>query len=162
MTDRIRVGDTIYSWYSQGFKVNGAPYSGVLSIDSEESKTPKLVYGAKRDGTALGMTTGRYEPKPCTIKMLSDSAQILLNTLGVQGLGSYGDATNIVISVEVFEISIGPITPILWLISGCRLINVKDSSAEGADELATELTFQPMSYMRNGVRFASIARAALL
>lgn len=159
MSDLVRIGSTIYSWNSQSFRFDGVPYQDLLSVDLDEKRNRKLVYGARRAGTPLGMTTGKYDPGQLVIGMLADSAQLLLNQLAIKGLGSYGDATDVVFSATVFEPAPGAVSPLMLLASGMSVVGVKDSRAEGIDELITEITFQPLAVMRNGLRISSLIRS---
>lgn len=167
MSDLVRIGSTLHSWNSQSFKIDGLPYNGVLSVDYEDKRTRKRVYGAKRDGVALGFTSGKSEPGPFVMKMLADSAQVMLNQLAIKGLGSYGDAEDILISIQVFEpppslpgLALAP--SLLIIASGCRVAGVKDSSAEGIDEKVSEVSFDTLRVLRNGLQISSLTRAVPL
>jgi len=157
MSDLIRVGSTLYGFNSESFKFDGVPYQGIQGVSSSEKRTRKLVRAAKRSGTPMGRTSGVYEPGMITIKMLKDSAQVLLTQLALKGLGSFGD-TEFTFTAQVWEPAIGPITPILFLATGCTLDELKDDAQEGPDETTTELSIQPLMILRNGVRLASLIR----
>lgn len=158
MTDIIRVNNTILSWNSCSFKVDGIPYNGITAFDYEQKRERKLVHGAKRDGRPLGKTSGKYSVPSCSMTMLRDSFDKLTTYLTVKGLGSYGDAEFILI-VQYIEPLQPPITV---LCTGCTIDGDKDAQQEGIDELLTEVTIGCLEIVKNGKRLASVVRAVPL
>jgi hypothetical protein len=155
MTDIIRVNNTIVSWNSFSFKIDGIPYTGITAFDYDQKRTRKVVYGAKRDGTPLGKTSGKYEVQPITLTMLRDSFDKLTTYLTTKGLGSYGDAEFTFIAQYIEPLQ----PPITVIGAGCTIDGDKDSNAEGTDELVTEVTIGCLRLLKNGKSLASITRA---
>lgn len=157
MTDLIRINSTLVSASSCSFKFAGIPFVGILSLDYEEKREPKIVHGARRDGLPLGWTTGKYDPGPVTFRMLNDSFDKLTTLLTPLGLGSYGDAEFPFIA-QYIEPGIGQL-PITVVMAPCRVTGVKDGFAAGNDELTTEVTMHTLSITRNGKRLWSVVRS---
>lgn len=155
MTDIIRVNDTIYSWNSCSFKLEGVPYVGVLGFDYEQTRERKVVYAARRDGTPLGKTSGKYAVPSMTIKVLKDTWDLMSTQLTALGLGSYGDADFVWIA-QMVELGSLPVTVVC---SGCSITGVKAAHEEGVDELVVELTVTCLSIVENGKALFSLARS---
>src|SRR5260221_326541 len=117
MTDIIRVNNTIYSWNSSSFKIDGIPYIGIMSFDYEQKRERSVVYAAKKDGRPLGKTTGKYSVPSCSLKVLKDTWDQLSTQLTLKGLGSFGDAEFVIIAQFV---EIGSI-PITIVCTGCTI-----------------------------------------
>lgn len=156
MPDVIRVNSIVYSWTSTLFKFDGQPWQGVLSMDYEQKRERKVVYGARQDGQPLGVTSGKYEVPSFSMKMLKDSADNLTDYLSVKGLGSYGDA-DFTILVQVVEPVLGAF-PITVLASPCWITGKKDAHEEGIDELVTEFEVKTLALVENGKRLWSVVR----
>ena len=156
MTDIVRINSTILSWESCSFRFNGIPFNGILEFSYELKRERKVVYGAKRDGTPLGKTAGKYSVPSCSLKMLRDSADMLTSLLTPFGLGSYGDAEFVIIAQYMEPIAALPITVIC---SGCTIDGEKDSNAEGIDELTTEFEIGCLKITKNGKSLSSIVRS---
>lgn len=158
MTDKIRVNSTIYSWNSCSFKIDGVPYEGILSLDYAEKRERKIVHAARRQGTPLGKTAGKYSVEPITMTMLRDSwHQKLKPQLATKGLGSYGDA-----EFTMFMQAIEPVpgaVPMTTVINSCTIDGVKDTQAEGVEELLTELTIGALFLTVNGMPLWSVVRS---
>ena len=146
MTDILRINPEIFSWTSTSHKVNGIPFNGITGVDFEEKRTRKLVYGARRDGKPLGLTSGRYEPGAVTITMLRDSWDKLETILTALGLGSYGDVPFVYILQYVEPLQL----PITLTFDRMFIVGVKESMKEGVDELLADVTCQPLSVAKNG------------
>lgn len=157
MTDLVRISPITHSWTSCRWAFNLIPFNGIQSVDYEEKRTRKIVYGSNRSGTPIGMTSGKYEPGMLNIKMLRDSFDKLCTVLFPLGLGSYGDAEFIFFG-QYIEPVIGSL-PITVVATSCYIVGVKDSQAEGVDELVTEVSIQPLAYTRNGQRLWSLVRS---
>jgi hypothetical protein len=157
MTDLLRVNSTILSWTSCMFRFDGIPYNGILEFNYEEKRERKVVHAARRDGRPLGKTAGKYSVPSMSLKMLRDSADKLTDYLTIKGLGSYGDA-EFMISVQYVEPVPGAI-PITVLCETCTIDGVKDSNAEGTDELATEFEIGCLQLTKNGKRLWSVVRS---
>lgn len=160
MTDIIRVNNTILSWNSFSLKVDGIPWNGILGFDYEQKRERKVVYGARRDGRALGKTSGKYSVPTCTLTMLRDSWDKLSTYLTAKGLGSYGDA-EFVFASQYIEPVPGSL-PITVIGTGCTIDGEKDTNQEGIDELVTELTIGCLSIIKNGKTLASLVRGVPL
>lgn len=158
MTDIVRLNDTIVSWNSVSFKIDGIPYVGILSFDYEQTREREAVYGAKRDGRPLGFTSGKYSVPSMTLKMLRDSWDDLSTQLTALGLGSIGDATFTMI-VQYIEIGQPPITVVCV---GCRIKGIKPTLEEGTGAATTELDIQCIEIVENGKPLASVVRAVPL
>jgi len=161
MTDIIetRLNDTIFSATSCSWDIALAPYVGVTALDYEEKRERKLVHASRRDGTPLGMTSGKYSIGSLKITMLRSSFQRLIEDLSVLGLGSYGDARFPIIA-KYFE-PLALIPPIVIAVDGARVTGAKDSYAEGIDELVTEVDMMAMSLTRNGLRLWSVVNGTV-
>jgi hypothetical protein len=88
--------------------------------------------------------------------MLRDSFNKLALYLTVKGLGSYGDA-EFTFTAQYIEPVVGQL-PITVVIDGCNIEEVKESFAEGSDELVTEVTCNALTLTRNGMRLWSVVR----
>jgi len=155
---QTRLNDTIYSATSCSWLIAAAPYIGILSLDYSEKRERKLVHASRRDGTPLGITSGKYSVDSLSMTMLRTSFQQLITTLSVLGLGSYGDATfPIIATYSDVQAQLKGATPIVIAIEGARITGVKESRAEGIDELTTEVEMMAMGLTRNGQRLWSVA-----
>lgn len=155
MTDLLRVNNTILSFNSFALKIDGVPYNGVLGFDYDQKRERKVVHAAKRDGTPLGKTSGKYHVEPITLTMLRDSADKLTTQLTTKGLGSYGDAEFVLIAQYI-----EPLQPPITVIGvGCTIDGEKDTNQEGVDELLTEFTIGCLRLVKNGKSLASLVRA---
>ena len=155
MTDILRVNNTIISWNSFSFKIDGIPWNGILAFDYEQKRERKVVYAAKRDGTPLGKTSGKYSVPSCSLTMLRDSFDKLTTILTLKGLGSYGDAEFSFVAQYVEPLQ----APITVIGTGCTIDGDKDSNAEGTDELTTEVEIGCLRLLKNGKSLASLVRA---
>jgi hypothetical protein len=159
MTDLLetRLNDTIFSATSSEFNILGAPFVGILSLDYEQKRERKLVYGARKDGTPLGMTGGKYGIGSFGMSMLRSSYQRLIELLSLKGFGSYGDASFPISAVYAEPLALlKGVPPIVIAIEGCRIISEKDTNKEGIDEAVTEVGLAAMSLTRNGMRLWSV------
>lgn len=158
MTDIVRVNNTILSWNSFSFKIDGIPYNGITGFDYEQKRERKVVYGAKRDGRPLGKTSGKYSVPTCVLTMLRDSADKLTTYLTAKGLGSYGDAEFTFVA-QYIEPGQPPITVIG---TACTIDGEKDGNQEGVEELHTEFEIGCLEIIKNGKRLASVIRSVPL
>lgn len=157
MTDRIRVNNTIYSWTSSVFRMNGVGYVGISSFEFSDKRERKIVHGAKRDGTPIGKTAGKYIPGLITMKVLKDTwHQKMKVQLAALGQGSYGDA-EFVMSAQFVEEAVGSI-PISMFATGCTVEEAKEGHDEGTDELVVDVTIQPLYLVSGGLPLYSLIR----
>ena len=159
MTDIVqtRLNSAIYSATSCSWNIGGAPYVGITALNYEEKRERKLVHAARKDGTPLGMTGGKYSVGAVSITMLRASFDLLTTQLTALGLGSYGDAVfPIVATYSEVAAQLQGVLPIVVLIDGCRITGVKEGFTEGIDELTTEVEIMAMSLTRNGKRLWSV------
>lgn len=158
MTDLLRVNSTIYGWNSHSMRFDAIPYNGILSVDHEQTRERKVVYGMRRNGTPLGKTSGKYSSKGFTIKMLADSYDKWTDFLTIKGLGSYGDAefTSTLSLVEPGQ------KPIIKLWTGCTIDGEKESNAEGIDEACVDVEIGALTFSRNGKQLYSVIRSLSL
>ena len=159
MTDIIetRINGTPFSATSCDFKIALAPFVGILAFNYSEKRERKLVHGARRNGTPLGMTSGKYSVDACSFTMLRSSFQRLIEILTPLGLGSYGDASfPCVCTYAEPQAALAGVPPVVVGIEGCRITGVKDSNAEGIDEATTEVECMAMAMTRNGLRLWSV------
>lgn len=159
MTDIIetRLNDVPYSATSCSWTIAGAPFIGITALSYSEKRERKLVFASRRDGTPLGITSGKYSVDALSITMLRSSFQRLVEVLTLVGLGSYGDARFPIVATYSEPLaSLVGVIPITALISGCRVTGVKDSYSEGTDEAVTEVEMMAMSLTRNGTRLWSV------
>jgi hypothetical protein len=155
VTDIIRVNNTILSWNSFSFKIDGIPWVGITSFDYEQKRERKVVHAAKRDGTPLGKTSGKYTVPSCKLTMLRDSYDKLTTILTAKGLGSYGDAEFTFIAQYIEPLQ----PPITVIGTGCTIDGEKEAQAEGVDELVTEVEIGCLALSKNGKSLASLIRA---
>lgn len=159
MTDIIetRLNGTPYSATSCSWNIALAPFVGITALNYSEKRERKLVHASRKDGTPLGMTSGKYSVDACSFTMLRSSYQRLIEILTPLGLGSYGDAEfPIVATYSEPKALLAGVLPITIAIQGCRITGVKDSYQEGIDELVTEVDLMAMAITRNGLRLWSV------
>ena len=156
--DAFNFNGTIYAWESVIVRVDAMALSGALSLDYEEARKRTKVYGSKRDGRALGRTSGSVEIPDASFKVLRATANSILGYLTAKGLGSYGDAEFTLIAQYV-EPGQPPITVIA---TACTIDGEKDTNQEGIDELVTEFTIGTLEIIKNGKRLASVLRSVPL
>ncbi len=128
--------------------------NGIQSLDFEQTRERKGVYGMRRDGTPLGKTAGKYGVKSFNMKFLVASYDTLTDYLTPIGLGSYGDA-EFSVHVQYIENEVDVIT---YDFGGCTIDGEKESPAEGNDELTVDVTIGCLSIIKNGKTLFSVAR----
>lgn len=159
MSDLIetRLNDNIYSATSCAWHINNAPFEGITAVNYEQKRERKLVHASRRDGTPLGMTSGKYSVGSFSMTMLRSSYQRLIELLTPLGLGSYGDARFTFRGSYTEPLaSLKGVPPIVIFVDGCRITGEKDGTQEGIDELVTEIDMAAMSITRNGLRLWSV------
>jgi len=135
--------------------------TGTLSLDYEQKRDRKIVYGMKRNGTPLGKTAGKYSPSPVTVRfLLDDYTNLLLPALTTLGLGSYGDASFPM--MLTYEEPLNPLSTVNIAWAGCTIDGEKDAIAEGTDEAAVDVTIGPLAMTRNGQLLWSVTRSVSL
>lgn len=155
MTDVIRLNNTVFSHQSCAWRFDAIPYDGILSFDFEDKRERKIVYGAKRSGRPIGWTAGKYTVPPLKLVMLRDSADRLMTQMTAKGLGSFGDA-EFNITLQYIEL---PAPPVTISFEPCCITGIKESTAEGIEELTTELEIACLSITRNAKRLWSVVRS---
>lgn len=161
MTDTVRINNTIISNTSCLFRAAGVPYEGILALDFEQTRERKKVWGSRRNGKALGRTSGKYEAKDATLTMLADSYDVLTDALTLLGGGSYGDAEFPFIAqyLEPSPGIAGSILPITIALQDCAIVGEKEGYAEGIDEKVVEVTLSVMAITKNGKILYSALRS---
>ncbi len=159
MTDILetRLNDVPFSATSCSWNIALAPFVGITALNYSEKRERKLVHASRRDGTPLGMTSGKYSVDSLSMTMLRSSFQRLVEVLTLVGLGSYGDARFPIIATysEPLALAAG-VLPVTIDIAGCRITGVKDGYQEGIDELVTEVEMMAMALTRNQLRLWSV------
>lgn len=162
MTDIVetRLNGTPFSATSCSWSIALAPFIGITALNYEQKRERKLVHASRRDGTPLGMTSGKYSVGSLGITMLRSSYQRLIEILTPLGLGSYGDASfPILATYSEPQAILAGVLPVTIDIEGCRIVGEKDSYQEGVDELVTEVELMAMSIKRNGLRLWSVVNS---
>lgn len=154
MTDLVRIGNNVHSHNSCSWKFDLVPYDGINAFDFDEKRERKIVYAAKKSGTPLGWTAGKYSVPPVRLVMVRESATRLLQQMTLKGLGSYGDAEfNITLSIaEPLKL------PITHVFDPCCIVGKKNTTAEGVEELLTEFEIACLKITENGMRLWSVLR----
>lgn len=154
MSDLILLANgTAYSWPDHIFKINGARYVGLTALSYSEKRDRATVHAAKRDGTPMGMTTGKYEVESVSLTMLKASAILLKTTLALLGLGSYGDPP-FALSVTAVQNPVAgvlPLPPVEVTIWGCHLIGNQNDLSEGTDASPVVLPIKALWVRENGL-----------
>jgi len=159
MTDLIetRLNDTPFSATSCSWNIALAPFVGITALSYSEKRERKFVHASRKDGTPLGITNGKYSVDGLSMTMLRSSFQRLIEILTVQGFGSYGDARFPIIATYSEPLALlAGVPPITVAVAGARITGVKDSYAEGIDELVTEVEMTALAITRNGLRLWSV------
>ncbi len=153
--DILRLNRKRLSWNSLTLSYDGIPLgSGVLSIDYEQTRERKVVYGSRKSGKNVGTTSGKYTTTG-SMKVIREVSEILKQYLTAKGLGSIGDASFTLI-LQAVEI---PGAPLIVVLSDVEIKTIKFSSAEGVDELVDEYTFnEGFDVTENGMTLASRVR----
>jgi hypothetical protein len=159
MTDilQTRLNGTPFSNTSCSWLIAGAPYIGITAINYEEKRERALIHGQRKDGTPLGITSGKYSVGAVTMTMLTSTFQRLAEQLTILGLGSYGDAIfPIIATYSETRASLAGEPPVIVDIQGCRITGIKNPHAEGFEGLMTEVEMMAMTLSRNGLRLWSV------
>jgi len=147
MSDVVRSNGDILSWKSAIFRIENDIYEGLLAHDREEKRDRKVVPGARRDGTPLGKTGGKYEASPFTISVLRSTASKIEEQLcAISGTTSYGDAE---FNFQAQYVEEGE-DPVTMNAHRCHVVGKKESDKEGNEELMTDYTIQPLTADTNG------------
>lgn len=158
MTDVIetRLNGVPYSATSCSFNIGFAPFVGITDFNYEQKRERQTVYGARKDGTPLGITSGQYSVSG-SITMLRSTYQRLCEVLTTFGAGSYGDAIfPIIATYSEYQASLAGVLPITIDIQGCRITGEKDDFKSGSEALLTQVDFVGMQMSRNGLRLYSV------
>ncbi len=151
----IRVNDTVISWESFSFKIDGFPIAGIVGVSYSDKRERKKVYANRKDGRALGRTAGKYSAD-MSFKILQEDDDALTDYLDLKGLGSVGDAKFTAI-LQFSEPEIGS-SPITVIGSSCVISEGKESYDEGVDQNVVEYTLDVMALSRNGKQLWSYVR----
>ncbi|MBX3204005.1 MAG: hypothetical protein KF764_02990 [Labilithrix sp.] len=143
----IRLNGYAYSWASIIFKVNFVPYLGLKSIDFGDSIEEELIYGSNRAGIPIARTAGKYTPGDLTVGALNGTAQTIMESLGLLGIGAISKP-EVMCTLTLSEFGKPDTT---YTFNRCRMVAPKDSPSEGVEGLTTDLTFKPMWIERNGL-----------
>lgn len=156
----IRINGNTYSFNSVIAEFAGEPTESFSSLSWEHERTRGKGWGARRSGGPLVRTSGKYEVKNLSAKFYADWwRQFKIVTLGPLGAGSYGD--------PVFPISVQLVEEVPSLIGAdvntamfvdCTIQNEKEAYDEGTDALMTEVSFDCMQAIIDGLRLNSIIR----
>jgi hypothetical protein len=150
----VRLNNTIYSWGSMIFRIDGQAKRGLVAADWEQVRERKLVHDNAPNQKPVGKTIGRYEVKSLSMKLLTDEWDALTTYLTTTGLGSYGDA-EFTFMIQSNELGLAPLTVIG---TGCNITSEKEATEEGIEENLTEIGITCMSLTRNGKRLWSVAK----
>lgn len=164
MTDILtsRLNDVPYSMNSCSWNIALAPFIGITALSYSEKRERKLVHASRKDGTPLGITSGKYSIDALSMTMLRSSFQRLVEVLTPLGLGSYGDAIfPIIATYSDANATLRGELPITIDIQGCRITGVKDAYQEGVDELVTEVEMMGLQLTRNGTRLWSVVNGII-
>lgn len=162
MPDLVRVNNTVFSWTSSRFLVDGSPMEGFVACDYEQKRERKIVHAARQQGTPLGWTSGKYSVPTCKIRILKENSQafkqqLLLNPTA---LGSYGDA-EFTMLIQAIEPTIGSL-PITVAAAPCAVIGEREAREEGIDELVDEYDLAVLEMSTNGLVLWSLQRLVSL
>ena len=152
MDDIVRWNNLVISAKSCAFAINGVPIVGITALDYEDQLDAELVHGANKDGSPIGYTSGEYSISSFNIQFLKDvwmtRVQPLLAALSAAagGPGSYGTAT----WPFTGQYQEGPLVG-TDLITGARVVKVKDSYSQGAGKLVTDCSLMALTIRRNGL-----------
>lgn len=155
MADVLRINNTLYSWTSCSFKIDLAPYLGIVSIKNGQKRDRTKVWGMDKSGRALGRTRGKYDLDPVEITFLEDTYNSLCTYLAVKGLGSIGDA-----EVQgILSVSELGKEPIIITFQDMVLVSESDDKKEGPEGNMIVATFDIMGLYRNFKPMFSIGQA---
>jgi hypothetical protein len=155
--DSVRLNGTIYSWLSCEFTIDGQEYEGFTDVEYEQKRERKVVFAARRDGTPLGKTAGKYTVPTLTFKVLRATAKMIKEYLTGEGNGSYGDAV-FSFGLSVYEPDVND-TPITVIFDTCTWDGEKAGQSEGVDELLTEITIGCLAITENQMQLWSALRS---
>jgi hypothetical protein len=158
----VRIGRKKFSWNSVKFRIGGIASERIRKIGFGEKITDELVYGAQRDGTPIGLTSGKYEPDVASVSFLVDEfygngveqgiAQKLAAAAGTTGLGDI----EFDMFLQLIEESVGVITVVF---PTCRIVNPKLDFSEGVNASEVEVGIRVIDPIRvNGTQLASVNR----
>ena len=155
--DPLRINNTRYSWNSLSFTYDGIPFGGgVLSLDYSQVRERKTVYGSRKSGKNVGVTSGKYTTSG-SMKMLRETGNLFKTYMSTKGLLSIGDA-DVNLIIQIAEPVIGSI-PQTIVLAGVYIKEMKFSTAEGVDELVDEFVFNDgFDVTENGMTLASRIR----
>lgn len=154
----VRLNNTVYSWNSTRFTVNGDPYTGgLVAVEWAQKRERKLVHAGDPAGRPKGWTSGKYSVPTLKFKFLKDSGAALRAELALTGAGSYGDA-EFVFTLQCIEPVVPPNIPIILTGNPCTITDVHEAREEGIDEIVEEWDVMCLNLLENGLALWSLAR----
>lgn len=151
LVDTVRVNNTIWSWNSARFTVDGNTTEGLVALDYEDELETRTIESNIQDGLPLGMSGGRYRVAAFPMRLLSDSAKVLKSYLAgksaSQGIGSYSATFNF--GVQLSGRDAGDFQPSSTSLASCRIIGECQVYEEGIDELLTEFRIGCLAITRD-------------
>lgn len=167
----LRIGKKIFSWNSVKFRMANVASEKIRSIDWDQKITDELVYGARRDGTPLGVTSGKYEPGIAKLKMLVDEwfgtgvlvgGYLSLLTLGkTVGLADVEFDIQLQFFEEVVSATPGSSGGVITIyFPTCRLVGNTQSLSESTGASEVDLAIRVIDPPKtNGAQLPSLLRS---
>ena len=164
----VRIGRKRFSWNSVKFRIGGIASERIRKIGFGEKVTDELVYCAKRDGTPIGLTAGKYEPDMLAITFLVDEwlgtaptfngiAQKLLALAGGTPLTMGLSDIEHDVQLSLYEELVGAIDFSFPLV---RPVSPKIDFSEGTTASEIEVQFRVVNPIQtNGMQVASVVRS---
>lgn len=154
IVDVVRVNNSIWSYHSARFLIDGNPTEGIVALDFEDELEPRIIESNLQDGLPLGMSGGRYRVGLFPMRMLSDSAVALkryLATKGTttEGIGSYSATFDL--GVQLAGRDAADLKPSTTALVSCRIVAEAQELEEGIDEALTEFRVACLGITRDGV-----------
>jgi hypothetical protein len=160
MTDVVRVNDRAYSWSSVLWKAFGSPWTGLLSIEFDDSLEVTKGYGLGRHHAPTRRSAGKYVPGMVKIKVFASTAQAMIDQAAMMSPSqrAYGQAS---FPMLLQLIEPGEIMPITTSFKGARIVKAGSSYQEGPDLLVQDMELDVMAILRNGKTLYEPARGVL-
>ena len=153
LVDVVRVNNTVWSWGSARFLVDGNATEGMVALDFTDELEPRIIESNVQDGLPLGMSGGRYRVGLFPMTMLSDSAKALKRYLAAkgatQGIGSYSATFDL--GIQLVGRDSADYMPSTTAIVSCRIVGERTVHEEGIDEALTEFRIGCLGITRDGV-----------
>lgn len=152
MDDFVRWNGNVISAKSCAFSVSGVPFIGITGVSYEDQLDAELVHGMNQNGAPIGYTSGEYSISNFSITFLKDVFIVkflpLMAGLSVAAAapGSWGGGRFPFIAQYQEGPLVGTDT-----IYGARPVGSKDDVQQGTGKLVTEVKFQGLYLVRNGL-----------